>query len=84
MGYIKINIKKMGYYSAIKISKSYHLWQQRMDLEDIIIIEISRQKNTNAVWSQVHVESKTEPNSVIQRIDWWVKGRQKYKPSVIK
>ena len=66
-----------------------------MDLEDIIIIEISRQKNTNAVWSQVHVESKTEPKSVIQRIDWWMpevgcwgvgemgEGGQKYKLSVI-
>ena len=70
-------IYTMGYYSAIQKKENLPFVTAWMDLESIMLREISQRK-TNTVWFQSHEEAKehteltnqVETDSWIQRTDW--------------
>lgn len=64
----------MRYYSAIKNEEILPFVATGMDLEGIMLSEIS-QRETSTVWSHLHVESKKlkqwKPNSVDLQLPEW-------------
>ena len=69
-----VYIYTVEYYSAVKKNENLPLAERGMDLEGIMLSEISQRK-TNSVWYHLYVESKKERKKEL--IDTEVGGRQR-------
>ena len=67
------NIYKVEYYLAIKKKESLPLATTWMDLEDIVLSEIS-QTEKDILCYLTYIWNLKKQNSQKQRVEWWLPG----------